>query len=88
MIFDSGQQPALLQIVQYLLSRLVAVQPCIRPAVFVDAALIIHHVDLWKVVAQACLEVVGIVGGSHLYRAAAEFRIGKFIRDNRNLALQ
>lgn len=38
----------------------------LRPALLVDAAIIVKHVDGLQVVALACLEIVGVVGGSDL----------------------
>src|SRR5215813_3828819 len=76
-VFDSRQQTTLLQIPQDHLPRFKAIMPRIWTSVLIHHALIIHDVDLLQVVAQAYLEIVGIMGRRHLHRSGAELRIGK-----------
>src|SRR5260370_8758534 len=84
---DPRQQTALLQVVQYLLARFVAIEPFVRPTVFIDARLLVHHADLRQVVALSDLKVVGIVRRRDFYGAASKLRISKVIGDDWNLPI-
>ena len=48
---------------------------------------LIHHVNLGQVVAQAGLKVVGIVRGSYLHRSGAKLRLRQIVGNNRDFAL-
>ena len=50
-------------------------------------SVLVHDVDLRQVVAQAGLEVIGIVRRRHLHRAGAELRIRQLVGDDRNLPI-
>ncbi len=87
-IFRADQEAACLQICQNFLPRLEAVEAFVRAGVLVHLRDFVHHVDLRQVVAQAGLEVVGIVRGRNLDRAGAELGIGEnVVGDDRDLAI-
>src|SRR6185437_16506272 len=64
-VLDACQQSAMLQIVQDFLPCLIPIQASIRPAVLIDAALVVHNVDLRQVVPQSGLKIVGIMRWSN-----------------------
>ena len=47
----------------------------------------VHHFNLRQVVAQAGLEIIGIVCRGHLHRSGSKLRLRQFIRDDGNLAI-
>ena len=69
-----------------LLAALVAVEPLVLPAVFVDGAVVGDDADDLQIVALAHLEVVGVVGGGHLHRAGAEADLAVLVPDDGDLA--
>ena len=54
------------------LAALIAIHALIAAAILVDGAVVGDAADDLQIVAQAHLEVVGVVGGRHLHRAGAE----------------
>src|ERR1043166_4369457 len=72
---DAREQAKLFQIAQDFLSPLIAVQTFIRPAILVDARLVVHYIDLRQIVAQTNRKVIRIMRRRDLYRAATELRI-------------
>ena len=87
-VFRADQEAALLQVFQHFLPRLEAVETLVRAGVLVHLRDFVHHVDLRQVVAQAGLEVVGIVRRRDLHRAGAELGIGEdVVGDDRDLAI-
>ena len=85
--FDGDEKALRFQIFEHALARLESVQPLICAGVLVHLRVLVHDFDLRQIVAQAGLEVVGIVRRRDLHRARAEFRIGKLVGDDRNLAI-
>src|ERR1051325_5023692 len=59
-VLDARNQAELFQIAQDFLACLVAVKAFIRSAILIDARLIVHYVDLRKIVAQANSKIVRI----------------------------
>jgi hypothetical protein len=86
-VLFSNQKSPFLQIVQHALAGFEAVESRVHTCVLVHARMLVHDVDLRKVVALACLEVIGIVRGRDFHRACAEFRLREFVGDDRNLAI-
>ena len=82
-----GQKSLRLQISQDALARLIPVNSCIGAGILVHVSVLVHHIDLWQVVPQSGLEVVGIVRRRHFNRTGAELGIGQLIGDDRNLAI-
>ena len=75
----------LLQVLDDLLAALVPVHPVVGAAVFVDPAVVADAADDLQVMAQAHLEVVGVMGGSHLHGAGAEAQLHVVVRHNGDL---
>src|SRR5260221_14700838 len=71
MVLDAGKQAKSFHVTQDLFPRFVAVQTGVRPAVLVDARLVVHYVDLLEIVAQANGEIVGIMRWRNFYCTAA-----------------
>ena len=71
-VFAAVEKPEFFHVLGHFLAGLVAVQPLVRPAVFVDGAVGIEDVDHRQLVPQAAAIVVGIVGRCHLDRAGAQ----------------
>jgi hypothetical protein len=86
-VFFADQESLLLQIFQHSRARRVAVEAGVRAGVLVHVRVLVHHVDLRQVVAQAGLKIVGIVRRSHLHRAGAELGLREFVGDDGNLAV-
>ena len=77
----------LLQILDDGFAALVAVHAVVLAAVFVDGAVVSDDTDDLQIMAQTHLEVVGVVGGSHLHRASTKADLAVFIAHNGNLAV-
>ena len=75
----------LLQVLDDLLAALVPVHPIVGAAVLVDPAVVADAADDLQVMAQAHLEVVGVMGGSHLHSAGAEAQLHVVVRHNGDL---
>ena len=75
----------LLQVLDDLLAALVAVHSVVGPAVFVDLSIVADAADGLQVVAQAHLEVVGVVGRGHLHGAGAEAQLHVLVGHNGDL---
>ena len=74
-VLDLLHEPQGLQVGHHSLPCLIAVHALVLAAVGVDLAVVIQHPDGVQVVAQAHLEVVGVVGGGHLHAAGAEVHL-------------
>ena len=79
------QIPLLLQVLDNSFPALIAVHPVVGPAVFIDGSVVRDAADGLQVVAEAHLEVVGVVGGGHLHRAGAEAQFHVLVGHNGNL---
>ena len=77
----------LLKVLDDGIAALVAVHAVVGAAVFVDGAVVGDNADDLKVVAQADLEVVRVVGGGHLDRARAEADLAVFVAHDGNFAV-
>ena len=86
-ILLAHQKPLLAQVFEHPFPRGKAAQPGVRPGVLIHVSVLVHDVDLRQVVAQARLEVIGIVRRCHFHRAGAELRIRQLVGDDRNLPL-
>ena len=75
----------LLKVLDDGIAALVAVHAVVGAAVFVDGAVVGDNADDLKVVAQADLEVVRVVGGGHLDRARAEADLAVFVAHDLSL---
>ena len=75
MLFDFEKKPQVVKVGDYRLSRFSRRHTCVFSAEFVDFAFFVDDVDLFKVVALSCLEVVEIVGRSYFYGTCSEFDI-------------
>ena len=69
-----------------LFARGKAIQSLVFAGVFVHCTVVVHDAHDGQVVAQADLEVVGVVRGRDLHRARAEFQIDVVVGDDRDLA--
>ena len=86
-ILGLDQVTLLLQVLDDGLAALVAVHAVVLAAVFVDGAVVSDDTDDLQIMAQTHLEVVGVVGGSHLHRASTKADLAVFIAHNGNLAV-
>ncbi len=87
-VLRADQKAASFKIFEHLLPRFEAVQSLVRTGVLVHLRDFVHHVNLRQVVAQAGLEIVGIVRRRDLHRAGAELGIGEdVVGDDRDLAI-
>ena len=86
-VLDLRAGPRRLQVLHELLAALEAVQPRVgaRPRSFMVPSSSITRTT-FEVVAQAHLEVVGVVGRGDLHRAGAERRVDEGVGDDRDLA--
>ena len=70
MVFDAGEQVALLQIFYQMLAAGHAIHPLVGwPRFFVHGAVWVHHVDGVELVAAPQFKVVGVMCGSDFQRA-------------------
>ena len=76
------KEAALFQVFYNLPAGVHPCHPGILTAVFVDGAVLVHHVDNGQVVALAHLKVVGVVGGGDFHHAGAEVHLHIFVRHN------
>ena len=74
-----------LQIRHRRLAAGVAIQTLVLAGVLVHGAVVADAADDLEIVAQAHLEVVGVVGGGHLYRAGAEADLAILVAHNGDL---
>ena len=79
------QIPLLLQVLHNGFPALVAVHPVVGAAVFVNGPIVRDTPDGLQIVAQAHLEVVGVMGGGHLHRAGAKPQLHIFVGHDGNL---
>ena len=77
----------LLQILYNGLAALIAVHALVLAAVGVDHTVVIQDPDGLQVVAQAHLEVVGVVCRGHLHRAGAEAQLHILVGHNGDLTV-
>ena len=79
------QVSLLLQILNHYLSCFITFHSCVLAAIFIDGGIVIHHIDLRKVMALAHLEVVRVMSRRNLNRACTKFLVYIIIRYDRNL---
>ena len=75
------------QILHNGLAALVAIHSLILAAVFVDGAVISNAADDLQIVAQAHLEVVGVMGRRHLHGAGTEADLAVFVAHDGDLTI-
>ncbi len=86
-VLRGDQESLLLQVREHTFARHEAVEASVRTRVLVHVRVLVHHINLRQIVAQARLKVVGIVCGRHFHSARAKFRLREFVGDDRNLAI-
>jgi tight adherence protein B len=69
-----------LKILNHLFSRLIPVKPGVFAPVLIDGRIGVHHIDDFKVMPLAYLEVVGIMSRCNLNGAGSEFALDVFVR--------
>ena len=84
-VLNANEEALLLQIADDRLSGFQTAHAAVLAAILVDAAVLVHHVDDFKVVAQTDLEVVRVVGGGDLHDASSEILLHIGIGHDRNL---
>ena len=83
---DFYQSAARFEIFHDLFTRDKAVESLVFARGGVHSAVVVHHADHFQIVAQPHFEVVRIVRGRDLHRAAAEFHIHVIVRNNGDLS--
>ena len=81
-VLDAHQKPHLVQLLHDGLPGLVTVHSGELSAVFIDGGIVVHDVDLRKVVPLSHLEVVRVMGGGDLHHAGPEFHVHIRIRND------
>ena len=82
---DTHQEALFFQLLDDLFARLKAGHSCKLPAVFINAAVIVHHIDDFQIVAQADFKVVRVVCGGDLHHAGPKVLLDIGIRNHRDL---
>ena len=72
----------LFQVLDYLLSCLIAVHACICGIVVNDGGVVVHYVDNGQVMTETYLEVVGVVSRSYLNNTCTEVHLNIIIGNN------
>ena len=85
-ILDLNEITLALEILNYLLAALIAVEPVVSTAVFVYSSVVGYNADNVKIMPEADLKVVGIVGRRHLNGARAEAYLAVIIANDGYLA--
>ena len=83
----SDEPAALLEVVDYRFSRLVAVHSGVLAAVLVDCSVAVHNEDEREIVALSDLEVVRVVRGGYFDAAGSVVLVGVLVGDERDLAV-
>ena len=81
---DLLHQAEFFQICNHPRARHEPLQARIFPGVGVHVRIVGHHVDFRQMVPLAHFEIVGVVRGSNLHHARAEFAVDVRIRNHRN----
>ncbi len=75
------------QILYNSFSCFITLHPGVLSALFIDGRVVVHNIDLWKIMTFSYFKVIRIVGGSNLNRAGSKFFIYIIICHNRNLSI-
>ena len=87
MIFYFHKESLLFQIAYDCFSRLIALHPCIFSTELVDRSIIVHDVDLRKVMSLPDFKVIRVVCWCDLHRSGSKFLIYIVVCHDRNLSV-
>ena len=88
MRYDLDQKSKIIQILHHRLSGLITVHTRILATELVDGRIVVHNVDLRKIVALSHLKIVRIMSRRDLYAAGTKLFVYICVRDNRDLTVR
>ena len=84
MLFNLNKKSKLIKVSYHLFSCFISVHSCIFAAEFIDCSIIVHNLNLFKIMSLSYFKVVRVMCRSDFNNTCTKIHFNIFVRNNRN----